>query len=167
MCYQAAQLAYVINERLKETTEDAEKEKALEGVSISTAKDKSKAVVAAKKKAQEFEKAQALGEKRLMELDVKLRGTELKLAEAESLNLAQVDEITDLKAALEACDEKWYNNGFADAENSIKPIVYKARQHEFEDGWMAVLQAMGVPDDSLLRHLEQIPFPPPSPPFQS
>ena len=57
---------------------------------------------------------------------MKLGGTELKLAEAESLNLAQVDEIADLKVALEACENKWYNEGFADAENSVEPVICQA-----------------------------------------
>ena len=65
-------------------------------------------------------------EKKLTEMEVKLGGMELKLAEVESLNLAQADKITDLKTALEACEEKWYNEGFADAENFIKPIVHQA-----------------------------------------
>lgn len=39
-------------------------------------------------------------------MDVKLGDTELKLAEAESLNLAQADEIVDLKVALEACKDQ-------------------------------------------------------------
>ena len=50
-------------------------------------------------------------------------GTELKLAEAESLNTAQAKDLTDLKAALEACENKWYNEGFADAVNSTEPVV--------------------------------------------
>ena len=57
---------------------------------------------------------------------MKLGGTELKLAEAESLNLAQVDEIADLKVALGACENKWYNEGFADAENSVEPVICQA-----------------------------------------
>ena len=65
-------------------------------------------------------------EKKLTEMEVKLGGMELKLAGVESLNLAQADKITDLKTALEACEEKWYNEGFADAENFIKPIVHQA-----------------------------------------
>ena len=65
-------------------------------------------------------------EKKLTEMEVKLGGMELKLAEVESLNLAQADEITDLKTTLETCEEKWYNEGFADAENFIKPIVHQA-----------------------------------------
>ena len=99
-------------------------------------------------------------------MDVKLGGTGLKLAEAESLNLEQVDEIANLKAALEACEDKWYNMGFADVENFMEPIVYQAQRHEFEEGWMMALQAMGVPDDSPLRNPEQIPFPEPPPPIQ-
>ena len=74
------------------------------------------------------------------------------MTEVESLNLAQVDEITDLKAALEACEDKWYNAGFVEVENSMEPIVYQARRHGFEGGWMAALQAMEVLDDSLLRN---------------
>ena len=74
-----------------------------------------------------------------MEMDVKLGGTELKLVEAKSLNLAQTDEIADLKAALEACEEKWYNDGFTDDENSMEPIVHQAQLHGFEEGWMVGL----------------------------
>lgn len=120
-------------------------------VAIATAKDKGKAAETAEKKAQEYEKARALAEKRLTELDVNQRGPELKLVEAESLNLAQADEVADLKAALEAWEEKWYNNGFADVENFVEPIVHEAQQHGFEKGWMAALQAVELPNDSPLR----------------
>lgn len=116
----------------------------------------------AEKRAQAAEKARALAEQKLTKMDVKLGGTELKLAEVESLNLAQVDEIADLKAALEAYEDKWYNAGFADAEGSVEPTVYQSRKHGFEKGWMATFQAMGVLVDSSLRNLEQIPFPEPS-----
>ena len=92
---------------------------------------------------------------------------ELKLAEVESLNLAQADEILDLKVTFEAGKEKWYNEGFTDVENSIEPVVYQARWHGFGEGWMAALQAMRVPDDSPLRNPKQIPFPTPPPPIQS
>ena len=142
----------MINDQLKEATKDADREKALKDVTVATAKDKGKAAEAVKKRAQASEKAQILAEQRLIEMDVKLGGTELKLTEMESLNLAQVDEITDLKAALEACEDKWYNTSFVEVENSVEPIVYQARRHGFEEGWMAALQAMEVLDDSLLRN---------------
>ena len=67
-----------------------------------------------------------MAEKRRMELEMKLGGTELKLAEVESLNLAQADEISELKAALEACENKWYNEGFADVENSVESVIRRA-----------------------------------------
>ena len=105
LCYQTAQLTHVINERLKETTEDAEREKALKDIAIATTKEKGKAIEAIEKKAQFAEKARLVVEKKLIELEVKLGGTELKLVDAESLNLVQVDEIADPKAALEACEE--------------------------------------------------------------
>ena len=44
-------------------------------------------------------------EKKLTKVEVKLGNVELKLVEVESLNLAQADEITDLKEALEACEQ--------------------------------------------------------------
>ena len=141
-----------MDDRLKEAAEDADWEKALKDVTVAITKEKGKAVEVAKKKAHAFEKARALVEKRLMEMEVKLGGIELKLVEEESLNLTQADEIADLKAALEACEEKWYNEGFADVENSVEPIVYQARKHGFREGWMAALQAMEVPNDSPLRN---------------
>ena len=79
-------------------------------------------------------------------------GVKLKLVEAASLNLAQADEIADLKAALEACESKWYNEGLADSERFTEPIVHQTRSHGFGKGWLAALQAMGVPKDSLLRN---------------
>lgn len=48
------------------------------------------------------------------------------MAKEESLNLTQADEIVDLKVDLEACEEKWYNESFADTENSVETIVHQA-----------------------------------------
>ena len=64
-----------------------------------------------------------VAEKKLAKMEAKLGGTELKLAKEESLNLAQADEISDLKAALDASKEKGYNEGFADAKKFVQPIV--------------------------------------------
>ena len=58
----------------------------------------------------------------------------MKLAKAASLNRAQVKELVDLKAALEACKNKWYNEGFADVENSAEPVINEARKLAFEEG---------------------------------
>lgn len=97
----------------------------------------------------------------------KLGGMELKLAEAKSLSLAQVNETAELKVALEVAEDKRYNTGFVDAENSVQPIIFQSRHHGFSEGWAAALQAMGVLDDFPLRNLEQIPYPEPPPPGQN
>ena len=81
-------MTYVLAERLKELTEDANREKALKDVTNATAKEKGMAVEAAKKKAQSLEKARLLAEEKLAKAEDRLGGIELKLAEAVSLNLA-------------------------------------------------------------------------------
>ena len=60
---------------------------------------------------------------------------------------------------LEACEEKWYNEGFVDVENSVEPVVTQARKIGFEVGWFTALQVLGVHEDSPLRDPCQIPFP--------
>ena len=73
-----------------------------------------------------MEKARALVEGKFAEMEVHLGGTELKLAKAQSLNTTITEELADLKAALEACENKWYNEGFADAENTVESVVRQA-----------------------------------------
>ena len=58
-----------------------------------------------------------------MELLNKQNETNVKLAKAISLNTTQAEELADLRAVLEAYEEKWYNEGFADTENSVEPVV--------------------------------------------
>lgn len=119
-------MVHVIEDRLKDAAMDADREKALKDVVVATAKDKGKAAKATEKRVQASEKAWMLAKQKLTKMDIKLGGTELKLVEVKSLNLAQADEIADQKAALEAFEEKWYNEGFANAKNSVEPIVYQA-----------------------------------------
>lgn len=88
LCHQAAQLSYIIGEQLKEAVEDADHKRALKDVSISTVKDKGKAAKAVEKKVHAAKKDQSIMEKKLTETEVKLGSIELKLVEAESLNLA-------------------------------------------------------------------------------
>ena len=117
------------------------------------AKEKLKAAESAEKKAAAAEKNRALAEKRCADLLEKQNETEVKLAEAISLNTANAKEIADLRAALVAAEQKWYDVGFADAENSAEPVVARAWNMGFEAGWFAALQAMGAPKDSHLRDL--------------
>ena len=114
-------------------------------------KGKGKAAEAVEKKAQFVEKAQLVVKEKLAEIEAKLGGTELKLAEVESLTLAQADEIANLKVALDAFKEKGYNEGFVDAENSVEPIVHQAWHNRFGKGWLEPLQAMDM--DMVNEHL--------------
>ena len=134
--FQATQLTHFFEESQKEVAKDAEWRKVLKDVAATIAKEKGKA---AEKKAKSSEKAWLVVENKLAEAETKLGGMELKLAEDESLNLAYVDEIADQKVALKACENKWYNEGFTDAKNSVEPIVHQARSHGFGEGWLAAL----------------------------
>ena len=130
--YQAIQLTHILDGQLKELAEDAMWEKALKDVAKATSKGKTKAAATAEKKAVVSEKARVAAEKGSSELETKLGETELKLAEATSLNTTQVEKLADL--ALEACESKRYNKGFADAENSAEPVINEARKLAFEEG---------------------------------
>ena len=99
-------MAYIIKDRLKEAATEANREKTLKDIAEATKKDKGQATEDAKKRAREAERAWVLAEEKLTEIDVKLGETEFKLVKAESLSLAQANEIAKLKAALEACEEK-------------------------------------------------------------
>lgn len=82
---------------------------------------------AAEKRVAAAEKARALAKKRSEELVVKQNEMDLKLTEAASLNVTLAEEVTGLWVAWEACENKWYNEGFADIERGVEPIVREAR----------------------------------------
>ena len=124
---------------MKELADDVKREKALKDVAEVVSKERAKIVATVEKKATASEKAKALAEKKLADLEAKVGETELKLAEAESLNSAQAEELADLKAALEGCESKWYNEGFADVENLMEPVISEARKLAFKEGWFAAL----------------------------
>ena len=164
---QAAQLAHILNERVKDLSEEVDREKAGREEAVKIAKDKTKAADATEKRVVAAEKSQVSAEKRYAELVSKQNETDLKLAKAASLNVTLSKEVADLRAALEACENKWYDEGFADAEKGVEPVVMQARQGSFQEGWMATLHALGVPEDSPLRDPSRIPFPDSSPATQN
>ena len=79
-------MAHILDVRLKELSEDSDWEKAARETAVKTAKEKIKATDNAEKKATAAEKARALAEKRSAELLAKQNETDVKLAEAVSLN---------------------------------------------------------------------------------
>ena len=143
---------------MKELSEDAKQEKALKDVDEAIVKEKVRAAKTKEKNATVAEKARALAESKSTKLEVQLGSNVLKLAEAQSLNTTLTEELADLKATLEAYKNKWCNEGFANANNSVEPVVHQAQMLGFEEGWLVALQAIGVPEDSPLRNPNQIPF---------
>ena len=137
--------------RAKELAKEADWEKEARETATKTIKEKIKAAETIEEKAVAAEKNRALAKKRFTKLLAKQNKTDVKLAEVISLNTAQAEELADLKAALEAYEEKWYNEGFAEAENSTEPVVNQAQRLGFEAGWFVALQILGVPKDSPLR----------------
>ena len=106
--------------RAQDLAEEVEREKGARESAAKTAKEKLKAAESTEKKAATAEKNRALAESKSTELLAKQNETDVKLAEAISLNTSQAEELNDLRAALEACEQKWYNEGFADAEQSAE-----------------------------------------------
>ncbi|XP_050252623.1 uncharacterized protein LOC126699088 [Quercus robur] len=102
----AAQLAHIVAARARELDEENEREKGARESAVKTAKEKVKIAEAAEKKAAAAEKFRALAEKRNAELLAKQNETELKIAEALSLNTSHADEIADLRAGLAAAEQK-------------------------------------------------------------
>ena len=154
-------MAHILAGRARDLTEEVDHEKGAWESAAKIAKEKLKVAESAEKKAAAAKKNRALAEKRCAELLAKQNETDVKLVEAISLNTFQAEELTDLRAALEAYEQKWYNKGFADAEKSAEPVVAQVRKLGFEAGWFAALQALGVSEDSPLRDPSQIPFPSP------
>ena len=109
--------------RTKELAEKADWEREVQETVVKIAKEKIKAADTVEKKAAAAEKNRAMAEKRFAKLLAKQNETDVKLVEAISLNTAQAEELVDLRAALEACEEKWYNEGFADTKNFAEPVV--------------------------------------------
>lgn len=115
--------------RLKEAAEAINRAKEMKAAPKTTAKEKEEVANASERKAIDAEKAPQLTENKLRAMVTKLEKIELKLAKENSLNLAQANQISGLKDALEACEDKWYNAGFTEAANSVEPTIHQARQH--------------------------------------
>nr|POE82860.1 hypothetical protein CFP56_28265 [Quercus suber] len=52
----------------------------------------------------------------------------------------------------------------AEKERALKEVP-KTTMYGFSEGWMAVVTALGVPEDSPFRDPKQVPYPKPSPPL--
>ena len=124
---------------MKDLTEEVDWEKAGKEEAVKAAKEKKKIAESVEKRAIVAEKSRASAKKKSTELVTRQNETEVKLVETASLNSTLSEKVADLWAALEACESKWYDEGFADAEKSVESVVMQARQLSFQKGWMAAL----------------------------
>ncbi|KAF3950438.1 hypothetical protein CMV_023811 [Castanea mollissima] len=53
----------------------------------------------------------------------------------------------------------YYDRGFRHAGNSVGLVIFQTRKFRFMEGWMAVVNAIGLPSDSPLGVLTKCPFP--------
>ena len=120
--------------RLKGAVEEAEKERALKEVSEATLRDQVTTLTVAKKRAAKAEKARAATKKRAADLEGKLGDAKVKLTQAESIVSTKDKEVADLKVALVQSEDKFYNMGFANTENSSEPIMLESQRYEFGKG---------------------------------
>ena len=116
---------------MKDLTEEVDREKAGREEAVKTTKEKTKTAESAEKRVAATKKSRALAKKRSVELVTRQNETEVKLAEVVSLNSTLSEEVADLWVALEACECKWYDERFVDAEKEVEPVVMQARQLSF------------------------------------
>ena len=105
---------------MKDLTEEVDLEKTGREEAVKTAKEKTKTVEAIEKRATVAEKSWVSAEKRSAELVMQQNETEVKLSKAASLNATLSEEVADLRVALKACESKWYDEGFANAEKGVE-----------------------------------------------
>ena len=86
------------------------------------------------------------------DVEVKLGEVELLVADAESIITTRDKEISELKVALEEIKNKYYNMGFNDAKNWVKPIMFENRKYRLCEGWMVAVTAIGLTKDSPFRN---------------
>ena len=119
---------------MKDLIEEVDREKASKEEVVKAVKENTKIFEFAEKRVATTEKSRASAEKKSIELVARQNETEVKLAEIASLNSILSEEVADLQAALEACESKWYDKGFADVEKSVEPVVMQAWQLSFWEG---------------------------------
>nr|POE74101.1 hypothetical protein CFP56_67871 [Quercus suber] len=155
----AAQLAHILEERLKSTVEGVEKERAFKEVSEANLQDRGTTLEATKRKVAEAEKARAMVEQRAVDLEGKLEEVEIRLVEAKSVVSAKDKEVVDLTKAMVESEDKFYDMGFAGVENSTERIMFESQRYGFGEGWMATVNTLGVPKDSHFRDQEKNTLP--------
>lgn len=109
------------------------------------------------RRAMSVERAQEMAQRKAEDLQGKLREAKIKIFEAISIVLTRDKELADLKE--KTSKQVSYNMGFKDAKNSVCAVIIQAQRFGFSEGWMAAVNAIGLPESSTFRDTNQIPLP--------
>ena len=110
----------------------------MKDVAKATAKEKVIVAKNAEARARGAERDQAQVEQQRVEAKVKLGEAELRVTGAKRIIIARNKEIAELKAALKESENKYYNMGFNDAENSASLSCSRTRSMGLaKDGWLS------------------------------
>ena len=139
--------------------EKADKEKALNQVAEASLNEKTLEMNVVEQQTTTIEMAWELAEQKVEDLQCMLSKTEVELTEAASLVFARDKELADLKNTMKTWKQTYYNKGFRDAENLAGPVIFQAQKFGFMEGWMVVVNAIGLPDTSPFRSADQISLP--------
>ena len=60
-------------------------------------------------------------------------------------------------------EQKFYNMGITDAENSSEAVMFESQHYGFREGWIVVVNALHLPENSPFRDPQKIPLPKPPP----
>ena len=71
---------------------------------------------------------------------------------------ARDKEVADLKSMAKARKQTYYNKGFRDTENSAKLFIFQAQNFGFMEGSMVAVNAVGLPENSPFRSVDQVPL---------
>ena len=152
-------MTYVVEGQLKGVMEKANKDKGLKQIVKVSLNEKTLELNVVEQRAVTAEKAWELAKQKAEDLQGTLDEAEIKLARAISLISARDKELVDLKDTLNSYEQVYYNIGFKDVENSARPVIFQARKFGFVKGWMAAMNAIGLPYTSPFRSANQIPLP--------
>lgn len=117
--------------RLKDTQEDADKEKALKQVAEADLKDKVLALNVMERRAITAKTALDQAKQKAIDALNKLREAELKLAQIASVLSARDKEFADFKAEEKDQKQHYYNKGFKHTEDLANSVVFQSRKFGF------------------------------------
>ena len=149
-------MTHVMEGRLKGIMEEADKEKALKQVSEASLNEKNLGAERSKAAGNYCREGTGVGRAKGEGSSKETREAEVKLVEAASLVSTCDKELADLKETMKTCEQVFYNMGFKDAKNSAGVVILQDRKFGFAKGWMAAVNAIGLPDTSPFRNADQI-----------